>query len=85
MMGDRLQVDEVEVYFLGGPNHQQSIVVTCESGLVPAKIVVEGIEGNPDPEVGGLIRRQGTYEESPFGGNVYLWRGWDEDAAVVES
>lgn len=67
----------IEVYFLGGPNHQTSAEIEADVGLVPAKIVVEMV--TPDLEAGTIKARKGIYEESPFGGDVYLWRGWDDE------
>lgn len=78
-------ITQTQVYFLGGPNDKHASVIQHEVGLTPAKIRVEGVEAWPGAERSDLRVRQGTYEESPFGGNVYLWRGWDEDDAAVES
>lgn len=68
-----------EIYFLGGPNNRQKAEVIGRDGVVPFTIKVVGV----DPEQQAL--RQGVYEESPFGGNVYLWKGWESDVGSTGS
>lgn len=65
-------------YFLGGPNHQTSADIQHEEGIVPEVIEIKGIEPS-ESKSGELVVKTGRYEESPFGGSVYLWRGWVED------
>jgi hypothetical protein len=66
------------VNFLGGPNDKQSTLIHAEGDRVPVRLMVDGTTGTAWSP-GGVVRRTGVYEESPFGGNVYLWRGWIEE------